>query len=293
MRPQLERTLPLLLLSAMVFIGAAPAQRASQEDRIIALETQLAGVEAAQESALRRIDQMRLDLDNTLEPVRVRLADYGEDMRGLESRMVALEEQLALMNERLVDIADSIVAGAGAAAPRQSSGVAMPPPQRPAGVPGPAVARPSAVARSQPEAARSEADSLYSAAYTDYLAADYALAISGFEEYLRLFPDSDLADNAQYWIGESHYSRQQYQLARTAFLDIPRRFPSSETVPDALVKAARALVELGDGPGAIEELTRLVFDHPLSDTVPIACLQIERLGAEKPLGCPGNREEMP
>ncbi len=290
MRPRLERILPLILLSGIVFAGASPPQRRSQEERIADLETRLAGIEASQETVLRRIDQMRLDVDNTLEPLRVRLADTGEDMRGLQSRLVALEEQLALMNERLLEIADGIGTAGGAAAPRQASGVAMPPPQRPSGVPGPSVARPAAGGRTQPEAPRSEADSLYSAAYTDYLAANYVLAISGFEEYLRLFPDSELADNAQYWIGESHYSRQQFQLARSAFLEIPRRYPDAETVPDAIFKAARTLVELGDDAGAVEELVGLVREHPLSDTVPIACLQIERLGADKPAGCPGSRE---
>jgi len=276
----------LVLLSVLVLVAAAPAQRASQEDRITALESKLAGLETTQDGVLRSLDQMRLDLDNTLEPIRVRLADYGEDMRGVESRLVALEELLALMNERLLEIADGISGGGTTA--RQASGTPMPPPQRPAGVPGPSVARSSAVPRRPAEVERSEADSLYSSAYTDYLSANYRLAIDSFQDYLRLFPDAELADNAQYWIGESHYSLQQYQLARTAFMDIVRRYPRAETVPDALFKAARCLVELGEGSGAIDELVRLVREHPRSDTVPIACMQIERLGGEKPLGCPGN-----
>ena len=287
MRRQLKRAVPLILLAAIVLVGATPLQRGSQEDRITALETRLAGIEGAQENVLRRIDQMRLDVDNTLEPLRVRLADYGEDMRGMGSRLVALEEQLALMNERLVDIADSLSAGSTAGAPRRAGGTPMPPPQRPAGVPAPSVAGPLASTTPTSSTARSEADSLYSSAYTDYLSANYPLAVSGFEEYLLLFPDSELADNARYWIGESHFSRQQYQLARTAFLEVARRYPRAETVPDAKFKAARCLVELGEGARAIDELVQLVRQHAGSDTVPIACMQIERLGAEKPLGCAG------
>lgn len=286
MRSRLRRVLPLILMSVFVLTAAAPAQRASQEDRISALESKLAGLETAHNSALNSLGQTRLDLENALEPLRVRLADFGEDMRGVESRLVALEELLALMNERLIEIADGI--GGDGATTRQASGTPMPPPQRPTGVPGPSVARSSAVPRPPTEAARSEADSLYSGAYTDYLSANYLLAIDGFQDYLRLFPDAERADNAQYWIGESHYSLQQYQLARTAFMDIVRRYPRAETVPDASFKAARCLVELGDASGAIDELVRLVREHPRSDTVPIACMQIERLGGEKPLGCPGN-----
>lgn len=287
MRSQLVRVLPVILLSAVVFVAAAPTQRASQEDRISGLESKLAALETAQNNALNQLTQMRLDLDNALEPLRIRLADYGEDLRGVESRLVALEELLALMNERLIDIAGGIGSAGGAPA-RQVSGTPMPPPQRPAGVPGPSVARPATSASPRTEVARSEADSLYSAAYTDYLSANYGLAIGSFQDYLRLFPDAELADNAQYWIGESHYSLQQYQLARTAFMDIVRRYPRAETVPDALFKAARCLVELGDAARAIDELVRLVRQHPRSDTVPIACMQIDRLGGEKPIGCPGD-----
>jgi tol-pal system protein YbgF len=287
MRRQLERFVLVILVSAVVLVGAAPFQRGSQEERIAALESRLADMETAQENTLGRLNQMRLDFDNTLEPLRVRLADYGEDMRGMESRLVAVEEQLALMNDRLLDIAESIAAGAGAGARQPSGGSPMPPPQRPAGVPGPTVASSSTGAAAQPAAARSEADSLYSAAYTDYLAANYDLAVSGFEEYLRLFPETDLADNARYWIGESHFARRQYQTARTAFLELAIRYPRAETVADAKFKAARCLVEMGDGARAVEELVRLVQEHPQADTVPIACMQIEQLGAEKPLGCPG------
>ena len=129
------------LLLALILLGAAPAQRATQESRIGALETKLNDIEAGQEAARRQLDQMRLDLDNTLEPLRVRLADYGEDMRGVESRLVALEEQLVLMNERLVDIADSLSGGAQPTSATRGAGVPMPPPQRPTGTPGPSVAR--------------------------------------------------------------------------------------------------------------------------------------------------------
>lgn len=287
MPTRLQRAVPSIVLTTLVLVGASPLQRGSQESRIVALESQLEGIKTTQDAALGRLDQMRLDLDNTLEPLRVRLADYGEDLRGMEARMVALEEQLILMNERLGDIADGLTNAAESNVARPVVGTPMPPPQPPSGVPGPSVARATGGGdQPAPAPSRSEADSLYSAAYTDYLAANYTLAVSGFEEYLRLFPDSELADNAQYWIGESYFSLQDYRVARTEFLQVSRRHPESETVADALFKAARCLVELGDNGRAASELIELVLQHPLSDTVPIACLQIERLGAVKPTACP-------
>lgn len=291
MRPLSERSVMVLLTSAIVLVGASPFQPAAPQDRVAALEARLAELESAQEGTAGRINQLRLDLNNTLEPVRVRLADYGEDMRGMEARLVAVEEQLNLMNERLGTIVDSLANGSVAAAPASGGGTPMPPPQPPAGVPGPSVARPAAsrtTPPAEPARGRSEAESLYSSAYTEYLAANYTLAISSFDEYLRLFPDDELADNAQYWIGESHYLEQRYPQARRSFLQLVRRYPDAETVPDARFKAARCLVEIGDRSGAIEEFVRLVQEHPRSETTPIACLQIEQLGGAPPMACQGS-----
>src|SRR5439155_27089530 len=47
---------------------------------------------------------------------------------------------------------------------------------------------------------------IYQAAYLDFSKGSYALAIAGFREFLRRFPEHELAGNAQYWIGEAHYS---------------------------------------------------------------------------------------
>lgn len=274
--------LVLLLLSAVV-LGAAPPQRRNTETRLADLEAQVLALQEAQQTALGQIGQLRLDLDNTLEPMRIRLADFGEDMRGIESRLVALEEQLAITNETLARISEQIAMGGVGTAAQQATatGTPMPMPQRPAGVQAPAVA-----SQTQSPEQQSESSALYSAAYTDYLGADYSLAISGFEEFLRLYPNSEQADNAQYWIGESYYSQDDYRAARSAFLEIPRRFPDAETLPDALFKAAQCLVELGDSDGGVEEFMRLINSHPLSGATRIACLQLERLGVATPPQCP-------
>jgi tol-pal system protein YbgF len=274
--------LALLLLGAVV-LGAAPPQRRNTETRLTDLEAQVSALQEAQQTALGQIGQMRLDLDNTLEPMRIRLADFGEDMRGIESRLVALEEQLAITNETLALISEQIAMGGVATTAQQptATGTPMPMPQRPAGVQAPAVG-----SQTQSPEQQSESSALYSAAYTDYLGADYSMAISGFQEFLRLYPNSEQADNAQYWIGESYYSQDDYRAARSAFLEIPRRFPNAETLPDALFKAAQCLVEVGDSDGGVEEFMRLINSHPLSGATRIACLQLERLGVATPPQCP-------
>ena len=153
MPSQFLRVLPLILLSLILSTSSAGAQNSSQDGRLIALESKLVELEASQISILGRLDQLWLDLDNTLEPLRVRLAEYGANTGTLESRLAALEEQLALLNENLLSIAGGSREPDNASA-RQVSGSPMPPPQQPAGVPGPSVARPATLIRSSMRVAK-------------------------------------------------------------------------------------------------------------------------------------------
>lgn len=272
-------TLPLLLAVAAL-MGSGPLQRA----QTASLESRVAALEEAQQRIETQLQQLRTGLDSSLEPVRVRLADQGEEMRSMEARMVALEEKLNLTNEGIARLSEQIsgLQGGGGRA-GGAAGRPMPTPQRPAGVPAPRVARQPATS-----AEAGEAETLYSSAYTDFLAGEYGLAVTGFQEFLRRFPDSEQADNAAFWIAESLYAQQQYGAARAAFLQIRRDYPDAETVPDALFKAARCLIDTGAPAEAVFELIELVRTHPVSESARIACLQLEKLGAEKPPECPAS-----
>jgi tol-pal system protein YbgF len=85
---------------------------------------------------------------------------------------------------------------------------------------------------------------LYDAAYLDLSRQNYDLALSGFQEYLRLYPQSELADNAQYWIGEIYYVRNDYEKALEQFLSVEADYPNGRKVPAALLKAGYCLQEL-------------------------------------------------
>jgi TolA-binding protein len=64
---------------------------------------------------------------------------------------------------------------------------------------------------------------------------DYRLAISRFKEFLKRHAKSNLADNAQYWIGESHYGLREFDQAIVEFDAVRRRYPQGEKVPAALL----------------------------------------------------------
>src|SRR5262249_59724874 len=72
----------------------------------------------------------------------------------------------------------------------------------------PGAAAPGAVAAApqRPPAASLQPQDIYQTAYIDFSKGSYSLAIAGFREFLRRYPDHELAGSAQYWIGQAHLS---------------------------------------------------------------------------------------
>src|SRR5574341_1155249 len=91
-----------------------------------------------------------------------------------------------------------------------------------------------------------EAQRLYDAAYQDFVKGQYQLAQQGFAQYLQLLPESGLADNAQYWIGECYYSQKKYGEAIQAFQTVIVKYPEGEKAPAAMLKLAYAQITSGD-----------------------------------------------
>jgi tol-pal system protein YbgF len=88
-------------------------------------------------------------------------------------------------------------------------------------------------------------------------AEDYEQAEHAFASFIAAHPDNRLAGNAQYWLGETHYVREQYERAATAFLDGYQRYPDSLKAPDNLLKLGMTLGNLGQRAEACATLDEL------------------------------------
>lgn len=93
---------------------------------------------------------------------------------------------------------------------------------------------------------------------------DYRLAIDRFKEFLKRHPKSNLADNAQYWIGESHYGLREFDQAIIEFDAVRRRYPQGEKVAGALLKQGYAFAELGERVNARLLLQEVIEKFPES-----------------------------
>ncbi|MDZ7594244.1 MAG: tol-pal system protein YbgF [Thiobacillus sp.] len=154
-----------------------------------------------------------------------------------------------------------------------------------AGQPVPVVDPAPAVEGAQPAAAADspQADPLvesrsYEAALSQFREANYAGAIAGFNGFLKAYPASALASNAQYWIGYSYYALKDYKTALAHQQKLVATYPDSAKVPDALLNIATNQLALEDLGGARKTLENLVAKHP---GTPAATLAARRLATLK------------
>lgn len=94
---------------------------------------------------------------------------------------------------------------------------------------------------------------------------DYRGAIARFKDFLARHPQSEYADNAQYWIGEGYYALREFDQAILEFDAVRRKYPKGDKVPAALLKLGFAFAELGDKVDARLILRELIDRHPQSE----------------------------
>jgi tol-pal system protein YbgF len=102
-------------------------------------------------------------------------------------------------------------------------------------------------------------------------------AVQQFREFIRANPKSDLADSAQYWIGEAYYSRADYNRSIMELNEVLLKYPQGDQVPGALLALATAFANSGDKIDARLILQKLVSDHPRSEEAEIGRRQLQQL----------------
>src|SRR6185295_19456022 len=119
----------------------------------------------------------------------------------------------------------------------------------------------------------------YDAAFSALKGADYPKAISGFKGFVASYPQSPLASNAQYWLGEAYYVTRDYPNAITAFQTVTAQWPDSRKAPDALVKIGFTQAALGRNGDAKVTLESVLQRYPGTEAAQLATERLKRLPA--------------
>ena len=203
-------------------------------------------------------------------------AESSRQMGALSTRVDTLSTELTGVSARLDELSRRIEALSRELASRAA-------PAPPSG--GPAPGAPRSSGGPTPQQA-------YQAAYLDFSKGNYPLAVAGFREFVRRYPDAALADQAQYWVGESLFSQARASLAAgqadkatreleqavQEFRRVSLNYPRGDKVPTALYKEALALLELKQTRLAQTRLQYLLDNFPQSEEAPLARERLANLG---------------
>jgi len=147
------------------------------------------------------------------------------------------------------------------APPKQEPVSPKPAQPLPASTPPPREQGPAPQSRSKAEP-EDDAVSLYGKAYGKFRENDFEGAITAFQALLDQHPQSDLADNALFWIGESYVEMNRLSAAEKAFRDTATQFPNGNKVPDAMYELGECLFALNRKEEAVSTWRELMTRFP-------------------------------
>ncbi len=127
----------------------------------------------------------------------------------------------------------------------------------------------------------SDDKSAYQTAFGLLKDGQYDRAIAAFQKFLATFPSSQLADNAQYWLGEAFYVNRSFPEAQAAFQRVVDKYPQSRKRPDALLKIGYCQYELKEPDLARNTLTVVTTQFPDTPAGHLAQQRLEKMAAEK------------
>ncbi len=119
------------------------------------------------------------------------------------------------------------------------------------------------VAGTSPDAAlTASAQALYDRGYTLFYQGHYVDSETAFQQFLLRYSTTVLGDNAQFWIAEARYAREDVNGALAAYRETVARFPDSNKAPDAQLKVGDCLYELGDTEAARKSYRAVIREFP-------------------------------
>jgi tol-pal system protein YbgF len=205
-------------------------------------------------STQRIVQDVQANSGARLDSMSTQVQGLADNLEEVKARLGKVNQQLAEMQNTLQSL-DSKMAGG------------TPPP---------------AAGGAPPSGSPPSADLLYSNGLRDLAGGKYDLARQEFLDYLKYYPDTDLASNAQFYLGEINYTQKQYKEAVGEYDKVLQNYPKSFKLAAARLKKGMALTELGQKAGAIREFREVVRRFPGTDESRRASAKLRELGVTAP-----------
>jgi tol-pal system protein YbgF len=275
------RSWPIGTLVFCLIPGAAFAQKREfvelQRD-VATLQDQVRSLQQSQSENMGRVTALLQQAIDSINKVNTSIAVLDSSMRDREKTLAGpvtsvgakvdamanefqamrvsiddLSSRLAKLQQGLIDLNNTMKVISAPPAPPSATGTAGPPP----GV---------------------TAESLYANAMRDKDSGNYDMALQEFNDYLKFYGTSEMAPNAQYYIGEIFYNRKGYNDALKSFDAVLERYPDNSKTLDAMYMKGRALFQMGERTKAAEEFRAVYSRAPRSEIAAKARAQLTNMG---------------
>lgn len=237
----------LLLLSSGLALGAASNREL--EDRANAMEARLQAVERTSQALVELQQQIEAGREE-LRRLRGEIDEARHELEGVRQQQRDLYSDI---DRRLLVIENH----GGTTAPR----VLQPAP-------------------TETEMRAVDEATIYGDAFAALKAGRFDEAVRGFQLYLTKYPQGPRADNAAYWLGESHYVAKDFELAQKAFQSVLDNYPDSRKGPDALLKIGYCQYEVKAYNNARTTLERVVSEYPDTEAARLAQQRVTKMDVE-------------
>jgi tol-pal system protein YbgF len=265
------KTRALLVIStacvawALSGCASTPPEEDPVQIKLKDLDTRLARIERVM------ANQSLLEVSNQLEALRSDVRSMHNDVdqlsNALESGRKQQRDMYADLDQRLKNL-ESRGGAPPAASAAPTAGAT-------------AASNPAPAAAGASSADSGEDKTAYQAAFNLLKDGQYDRAIVAFQKFLVTYPDSSLADNAQYWLGEAYYVNKAYPEAEAAFQRVVDKYPQSRKLGDALLKIGFCRYEMKQWQSAREVLGQVVARFADTPAARLAQQRLDKMSAEK------------
>jgi len=201
-----------------------------------------------------------------------RMDGMAQDLQSVQAGVADQNARMAKIQQLLVDIKNAIST--------------LPPPGTPVAAPPPGLSPSTRAPESDPANPPISSSQLWLNAKRDMDGGNSDLALNEFTDYLRFYRTTDLAPNAQFNIGQIHYSQKKLEEAVKDFDQVLEAFPTNPKTPDAHYMKGRALVQLGQRNEAAREFKAVLTQFPSSPVAANSTASLKALGMNPPSAAP-------
>jgi tol-pal system protein YbgF len=264
-----------LALTAALWLAVAPAYGASKE--IIQLQTQVQQLQEQMATMRQAFDERMGVMKNLVEQNTDAANKTTAAITSLQStlqkqqgdsagRVDQLSGQIQALNDTLDELKVRLAKVSKQLEDMQSAQQSL------------AASQQAAQAQAQAQAQAPPPDVLYANALRDYNGGKSDLASQEFSDYIKFYPNTDLAGNSYFYLAELQFRAANYKQAVTNYDQVLQNFPSGTKAASAQLKKGFALIELGQTDDGVQELRHLIQRYPKTNEALQARERLKKLG---------------